>query len=283
MTILELIQKTTSFFEKAGVPQARLDVELLLAHVLGLRRMDLYMQFERQLTEPELNRLRPLVKRRAAREPLQHLTGSVGFHGLDLKVGPQALIPRHETELLVQKVIEFVRGKAAPSILDVGTGTGAIALAVAQAVADARVVGIDLSSAALGLARENADRAGLSNRVEWREGSLFTPLAAGESFQVIVSNPPYVTSAEMAELQAEVKYDPVLALEAGADGLSVIGPLVANASAFLKPGGLLAIEMGWKQGEAVFKLMETAGLTNVSIGDDLQGRPRFATGRKALG
>ncbi len=281
MTILELIQKTTVFFEKAGVPDPRLDVELLLAHVLRLRRMDLYVQFERTLTEAELDTLRPLVKRRAAREPLQHLVGSVDFCGLQLAVNSSVLIPRPETEVLLQVALSFLDAEHAASALDVGTGSGAIVLALARARPLIRCVATDLSEEALALARQNAAHAGLDRRVEFRKGDLLAPLRDGESFDLIVSNPPYIPSGEIDGLQPEVRdHDPRLALDGGADGLDVIRRLAAVAPSHLAPGGVLLMEIGHDQSVRTEELLKEAGWSAVEFHKDLRGVARVVVARR---
>jgi release factor glutamine methyltransferase len=281
MNILELIQKTTAYFEKAGVPNPRLDVELLLAHALALKRMDLYMQFERVLTEPELDKLRPLVKRRSAREPLQHILGTVDFCNLTLTVNSKALIPRHETEILVQKAIECLGKDSSGKILDIGTGTGAIVLAILQSCPSTTAVAVDLSEDALTLAKQNAENSKLQSRIEFRNGNLFEAIQKNESFEMIVSNPPYIPSTEIAALQKEVQFDPVMALDGGADGLDLIRKIIAEASQFLKSSGFLLIEIGLNQHEAVRKLLEEAKYTKIEIFKDLQGVQRIVKAQKA--
>ena len=192
LTILEIIKKTTEFFEKRGIESARLNAELLVGHALGLKRMQLYIQFERPLAEIELEKIRPLVKRRGNREPLQHILGIMEFAGLTLKVDRRALIPRPETEYLIELLVP--RLPLPPQrVLDLGTGTGAIALALAKAWSEATVVAIDRSDEALALARENADSNGLSARVSFHASDWFSALPAQEKFDLIVSNPPYLS------------------------------------------------------------------------------------------
>lgn len=284
MTILELIQKTTPFFGKAGVPTPRLDVELLLAHVLGLRRMDLYVQFERILTEPELDRLRPLVKRRAAREPLQHIVGTVEFWGVTLASDKRALVPRPETEILVERALTLRPGDGAATVLDVGTGTGAIAIALLAARPAWRAVATDVSAEALALARENAARAGLDARLDLRTGNLLAALKDGETFDLVAANLPYIPSAAIAGLQAEVRdHDPKLALDGGADGLDLIRRLVAEASRALKPDGILLLEIGHDQADAVEALLKSGGWSGVAFTPDLQGHRRIVEARRPVG
>ncbi len=279
MTILELIQKTTGYFEKAGVPTPRLDVEWLLAHVLGVRRMDLYVQFERALTEPELDRLRPLVKRRAAREPLQHLVGTVEFCGIQLAVDRRALVPRPETEILVERALALLPQEEAVA-LDLGTGGGAIALALLAARPAWRAIATDLSVEALLLARENAARLGLESRVTFREGDLFAPLIAGEVFDLVAANPPYIPTAKIASLEPEVRdHDPRPALDGGADGLDIIRRLVAEAPKALAPGGRLLLEVGHDQADAVAALLQERGWREAAFTADLQGCRRIVEAR----
>ncbi len=280
VTILDVIQKTTAYLEKAGVPNPRLDVELLLAHVLHLKRMDLYLQFERQLTKQELDALRPLVKRRTSREPLQHILGTVDFCGLELSVTSQALIPRPETEILVQTAIAKIDKGSEVVILDIGTGCGAIGLALCNACPRLRCVATDFSEKVLALALENAVKTGLQSRVEFRRGDLFEPLKEGETFDLIISNPPYIPSSEMAVLQPEVQYDPPLALEGGLSGLGVIRRLIAEAPPFLKPGGWFLFEIGHHQADLVRQFLEENGWNEISFTHDLQGILRVAQARK---
>lgn len=280
MTILELIQKTTQYFEKAGVPNPRLDVELLLSHALGLKRMELYIQFERNLSEAELNLLRPLVKRRANREPLQHIVGHVDFCDLNLLVSPQALIPRPETEILVAKAVELIGKNFNGKILDLGTGTGAIILSLLKACPAASGIAVDLSESALELAKKNAAKTGSDARIEFRKGNFFEAVKPDETFDLIISNPPYIPSGEMSSLQKEVQLDPVLALDGGADGLDCIRSIVKTAPKHLKANGLLLLETGINQKDAVDKLFQDAGLKNIEFFKDLQQVPRLAKAQK---
>lgn len=280
VTILELIQKTTAYFEKSGVPNPRLDVELLLAHALKLRRMDLYLQFERELTEGELTILRPMVKRRAAREPLQHIVGTVDFHGVELIVSPAALVPRHETEQLVEAAVSLLGKESRASVLDVGTGTGAILLAIVHAIPGARGVGVDVSGGALELAKANAEKTGLAARIEFRQGDLFEAMKPGEAFDLLVSNPPYIPTGEIPKLQPEVQQDPREALDGGADGLDVIRRLISQGATHLAPGGWLLIEIGHDQAPRVKPLLEENGWIEIRFVNDLQGIARIAQARK---
>ena len=273
--VLSLIRWTTGYLESRGIAEARLDAELLLADTLGLKRLDLYLQFDRPLLPEELTAFKARLLRRARREPVQYIAGHAAFRELTLRVDRRVLIPRPETELLVDEVLAHCAGRRGLSALDIGTGSGAIALSLAyEGECFERVVATDLSAAALQVALENRDACGVD--VEFRQGESFAPVP-GERFHVIVSNPPYVGELERGELEPEVVvWEPALALFAGDDGLSVIRQLVTAAPAHLHPGGLLAIEIGADQGAAVRSLAHATGAFNgVEIRKDLAGRDRM--------
>lgn len=280
LTLLEVIQRTTDFFKKAGIETPRLDAELLLAEVLGLNRMQLYQQFERPLAEGELERIRPLVRRRVKREPLQHILGWVEFFGLRIKVDRRGLIPRPETEELV----DLLSGrKPAPgSILDLGTGSGAIALSLAKAFPQAEVVGVERSPDALQLARENAASNGLEERVTFLKGEWFGALEPGTRFDWIVSNPPYLTGEEWEMAQPEVRdYEPREALVAPDEGCADLERIQAAAPDYLTPHGLLALETGIDQHPRLRKSALAAGLVQLESLKDMSGRERFFLARRA--
>ena len=280
LTIREIKERTEAFFESKGVPNARLDTDTLIAHSLGIKRLELYLDLDRPLTESQLAELRPLVKRRADREPMQYIIGSVDFCDMELKVDTRALIPRYETEELVERVSEAL-SVAPKQILDLGTGSGALALAFAKRYPEASVDAVDFSAQALSLAKENAITQELAERVTFYEGSWLCPLGLGEQrYDLIVSNPPYLTEEEMTTAEPEVvNHEPQCALVSGADGLDDLRLIFKDAAAFLKPGGLLALETGIAQAEALNTLAETAGLQGECI-EDLSGRPRFYFARK---
>ena len=275
LTVLEIIKRTTEFLEKRGVEGARLNSELLIGHALGLKRMQLYLQFERPLTEPELEKIRPLVKRRSNREPLQYITGETDFSGLKLKVDRRALIPRPETEYL----IELVTGRlSAPpaSILDLGTGTGAIALVLATKYPAASVTAVDKSADALALARANAEALGLAARVNFVQSDWFEALPAEARYELIVANPPYLSDGEVREAQPEVKdYEPLSALSAGANSAADLERIIRDARAHLAPGGLLACETGIAQHAQLQPLAAEAGYARTESLRDLTGRERY--------
>ena len=272
-TVLEVITATTAFFQKSGVESPRLNIEHLLAHVLKKKRMDIYMEFDRALTEAELAPLRELVRRRAQREPLQHLLGTVEFLGLTLKTDARALIPRPETEQLCEMLASADCAWKGGRIADVGTGSGCIALALAHALPDARVTGLDAADNALALARENADRCGLTARVTFAKSDLLS--AAEAPFDLIVANLPYIPTGELAALQPEVQRDPRAALDGGADGLDLIRRLLPQAAAKLRSGGTLALEVGLDQTVILSSEFPAHGFGNARILKDLQGRERF--------
>jgi release factor glutamine methyltransferase len=275
LSVLEILRRTTEFFAGKGVESPRLNAELLVGHALGLPRMRLYLEFERLLTEAELERLRPLVRRRGAREPLQYIRGETEFHGLRLKVDRRALIPRPETERLVELIIE--RAQPPPSsALDLGAGTGAIALALAAAWPQALVTAVDASAEALGLAAENAAALKLDSKVTWLRSDWFAALPPGARFGWIVSNPPYLPESEVAAAEPEVReHEPRAALVADDRGLAAASAIIAQASVYLEPGGVLALETGPEQHEELGRRAAAAGWGGVDSVKDLAGRPRY--------
>ncbi len=274
-SLLEIIKKTTDYLGGRGVESPRLNAEHLIGHALGLKRMALYLQFERVLTEAELETIRPMVRRRAQREPLQHILGETDFFGLKLKTDRRALIPRPETELLVELVTQLL--SAAPAtVLDLGTGGGAIALALARHWPAARVTAVDASDDALALAGENATALGLAERVTLLRSDWCAALPAEARFDLIVSNPPYLSAAETAAATPEVRdFDPSAALTAAEDGLADLRVIVATAPTWLNAGGLLALETGIAQHPALLRLATEAGFIRTESRQDLTGRDRF--------
>jgi release factor glutamine methyltransferase len=289
---LELARLAAEHLAAKGVPDPRLDAELLLAHVLGVSRLDLYLQFERLLGPEEVGAYRTVVRRRASREPLQYITGQASFRELTLAVDPRVLIPRPETEVLVGEVLEWAREQGAASgdggggdrrdvgggfvALDIGTGSGAIALSLLREGPFARVVATDVSEGALALAVHNAEAARLADRLEVRHGPVWAPIGDEERFHVIVANPPYVMDSERETLMPEVReHEPAAALFGGVDGLEVVRSIVAGAPGRLCPGGLLALEVGLGQAAVVAELARSAGLVRPRVIADLTGRERI--------
>ena len=280
MTVLEVIQRSTEYLAKRGVESPRLQTELLLAHVLKLPRLKLYLNFDRPLAESEVEATRTLVKRRGQREPLQHLTGSTSFCGYEILVGPQALIPRPETEVLAEQAWLWLAGRAAGplSVLDFGTGTGCLAIALAVHVPAARVLALDVSAEALELARRNAVANQLGDRIEFLMSDGFAALPSGVQFDLIVTNPPYIASVEVGALEPEVRdYDPRLALDGGSDGLDFYRRLAAEGQRFLRARGRLMAEFGDDQAEAIRGLFEAQGWPVLELIPDLSGRLRLIT------
>ena len=275
LTVLEIIKRTTEFFASKGIESARLNAELLIGHALERKRMQLYMEFERPLTEVELEKIRPLVRRRAQREPLQYIVGETEFHGLKLKVDRRALIPRPETELLVELVGERGAMLMPKKILDLGTGSGAIALALARLFPSATVTAVDRSDDALALARENAAATGLAERVTFAASDWFKAVPA-QAFEIVVSNPPYLTAEETAQTSAEVRgFEPLAALTAAEDGLADLARIICEAPRYLAEGGLLALETGIAQHARLMALAGAAGFARTESLPDLSGRDRF--------
>jgi release factor glutamine methyltransferase len=267
-TVLEVIQATTAYFQKSGMESARLNIEHLLAHVLGKKRMELYMEFDRPLSEKELEPLRGLVRRRAAGEPLQHLLGTVEFHGRSFLSDKRGLVPRPETEQLCELVLA---GGPAKRVLDVGTGSGVIALTLAAAWPEAQVEAVDLSPDALALARDNAARLGLADRVRFLQSDLLAGVE-GE-FDLIAANLPYIARDEIPTLSREVQHDPMAALDGGPDGLDVFRRFIPQAAKHLR--GRLALEMGHDQAGPLGELLAAHNFQDIRSQTDYQGRDRF--------
>ncbi|MET0262319.1 MAG: peptide chain release factor N(5)-glutamine methyltransferase [Rariglobus sp.] len=280
LTLLEVIQKTTDFFAARGMESTRLNAELLIGHALGLKRMQLYLQFERVLAEADLEKIRPLVKRRSQREPLQYIIGEVEWSGVRLKVDRRALIPRPETEFLIELIT--TRLETAPlRILDLGTGTGAIAFALAKRYENAAVTAVDASDDALALAAENNKTLELTDRVSLLRSNWYEAIEASESYDLIVSNPPYLTAEETAAAEPEVRtHEPVSALTAADEGLADLRVIIGGAGQFLKPGGLLALETGIAQHAELVRLLTIAGFVSIESCKDLTERDRFVFAKK---
>ena len=276
LPLLEVLRGAETYLAERGVENPRLNAEHLLAHALGLKRMELYLQFDRQLTESERAPLRETVKRRGAREPLQHILGTAEFHGRTFACDKRALIPRLETEQLVEIALEIVKGKASPQILDIGTGSGVIAITLALELTAAEVHAIDLSTDALALAAANAERHRLAGRLAFHQADLLPP---GEiKFDLIVANLPYIPADEIASLSPEVRHDPLAALDGGPDGLDLIRRLIDTAPERLTPSGALLLEIGASQADAVNTLLVDRKFRDISVRSDYQTIPRFAVG-----
>ena len=278
-TILKLIQWTTQYFGRKGIAQPRTDAEVLLAHVLKMERIQLYLRYDQPLQPRELTEYREAVRRRAAREPVQYITGRQEFWSLELEVTPAVLIPRPETEILVAKALALLdqRGAVAPWVLDLGTGSGAIAVALTHEHPALRVIATDVCMTALAVARRNAERHGVADRIQLVAmdlGSAFSPARA--SFDVIVSNPPYIASSEIPGLAAEIRnFEPRNALEGGSQGLAVIYRIVDQAYQHLRPSGSLLVEIGQDQAAPLKEqLVANRHYDGVEFFDDYAGIQR---------
>jgi release factor glutamine methyltransferase len=276
MTVLELLQRTAGFFQRNGVESPRLNAEHLLAHILKRKRIELYLEFERELTETELAPLRELVRRRGQGEPLQHLLGTVEFAGQTFLCDKRALVPRPETEQLVELLQSKIENRES-KILDVGTGSGVIALSLAAKFPEAKVTGTDVSDDALELARENAARLGLTGRIEFVGGDLL--LYVNHVYDLIVANLPYVAAGDRATLSREVLHDPEVALFGGEHGDEIVRKLIDEARSHLTPGGLLALEIGIGQAEDLAALMAEKNYHDIKTERDYAGVIRFLFGR----
>lgn len=279
-TVRRVIGWTTDYFGRREVDAPRLTAEVLLAHVLRGTRVQLYIDLDRPLSKKELADCRGLIERRVAGEPTQYLTGTREFYGRPFAVDHRVLIPRPETELLVEKVLRAIPRQTSCRVLDLCTGSGCIAATVAAERPDASVVATELSKDACEVARANAATLRVADRVRVLEGNLFGPLELGSLFDVAMSNPPYVPTTEIPGLSAEVRREPVLALDGGEDGLEVIRKLVAQAPNWLRPGGLLALEIHEARGAEVLKLLQSAGFERVGLERDFSRLDRVAFGYK---
>jgi release factor glutamine methyltransferase len=284
-TIQKLLIWVTDYLTQKGVDSPRLSAELLLSNVLGLKRIELYTQYNKVVVQEHLDRLRDLVKRAGEHEPVAYLVGKTEFYSIEFEVTADCLIPRPETELLVQRSIEFLRKRTGPQLVcDLGTGSGVIAVALAKNAPDAKVIATDVSEPALAVAARNIEKHKLQDRIELRQGDLFDPLVPQlDQFDLIACNPPYVSAAEYETLDKNVKdYEPRIALYAGQDGLELYRRIVERVGQFLKPDGVLLLEIGYQQGSAVRELLEqTKVFAQIRIDKDLQTHDRIVVANRA--
>jgi release factor glutamine methyltransferase len=279
VTVLEAIQKSAEFLGKKNVESPRLQTELLLAHLLKMPRMKLYLNFDRVLLPVEIDSLREFVKRRGQREPLQHIVGSTSFCGFEISVNRHALVPRPETELLAEEGWKFLAEKKTDA-LDFGTGTGCIAIALAAKCPNAKIFALDISADAIALAGENAAKNKVAQQIDILQGDGFGAIPAGSKFDLIISNPPYIPSAEIETLQPEVRdFDPRGALDGGADGLDFYRNLAAAAKSFLKPDGKIMLEFGDGQADAIKKIFENEKWVVEAVKEDYSQRARILVAR----
>jgi release factor glutamine methyltransferase len=281
-TVRRVIDWTTAHLKKHGSETPRLDAEILLAHARNCQRIDLYTRFDDVPDEAQRAVMRELVRRRAQSEPVAYLVGHREFFGLDFRVTPDVLIPRPDTETLVVELLDAIKPLETPRVLDIGTGSGCIAIATAVNHLAAQITAGDLSEAALRVARQNAEKHEVLERIEFVQGDLFTPVAKAEPFDVIASNPPYIADAEKETLQSDVRrFEPHSALFAGPTGLEVLSRIIDEAPNHLSGGGILLLEISPEQSEAVTRLINSKEVYGeVRVIKDLAGLVRVVRARK---
>ena len=266
-------------FRDKGIDTPRLDAEVLLAHALGTDRVYLYMNLDRPLSQDERKQFRQFVIRRGAREPVALIIGEKEFWSIPFTIVPGVLIPRPDTEILVQAVLDEVREIDSPQILEIGTGSGAIAVALAKENPAARILATDTDSTALRIAERNAEGAAASQSIEFAMSDLFESIDPDRTFHVICSNPPYIPTADIGSLQPEIRnHEPIRALDGGDDGLDIIRRIAAQAKGYLKPRGALLIEFGEGQEEAMRGILSNGGFRDILLLFDLAGKPRVVKG-----
>jgi len=287
-TIQDLLSWASAYLAKQGVDSARLSAELLLRHVLGMKGIELYTHSGQAVAREQVDRLQELAERAGQHEPIAYLTGKTEFYSLALNVTRDCMIPRPETELLVERAIEFLRTSSGTQwVCDLCTGSGCIAVAIAKNCPAARIIATDISADAIKVAAQNVEAYQLDDRVKLVSGDLFEPvkvISGGQQFDLIVCNPPYVSAAEYEALPKTVRdYEPRLALFAGSDGLDICRRIITEAGDFLKPEGALMLEIGYAQGPAVTELLQQAGaFSEIKIQKDLRHNDRLAIARRAL-
>jgi release factor glutamine methyltransferase len=277
MTVLEVLQSSTDYFKKRKIDNPRLNAEHLLAHVLARKRIELYLEFERELTEPELVPLRDFVRRRGEGEPLQHLLGTVEFCGHTFLCDKRAMVPRPETEELVELLIAECGLRNAERIIDIGTGSGVIAISLAMKFPGTKIYAVDISDDALALSGENASRLGVVARIQFVKADLLEKVS--ERFDLIVANLPYIPMQDRQSLSREVLRDPEAALFGGERGDELVGKLIEQAPEHLQPNGLLALEIGIGQSDALAGLLARKNYHDIESKRDYAGIPRFLFAR----
>lgn len=280
--IKELLKNGENRLRSSGLPSPRLEAEYLLSGLLQTKRTDLYLHWDAVLPSEVRQLFSARLERRSRREPAAYIEGRKVFMGLDFRVDPRVLIPRPETELLVEKAIDRLgrNRRRSLSVCDMGTGSGCIAVSLARLCPETRVWGVDFTEESLGVARVNAKNNGVADRIEFVKSNLFERFGEGFEgyFDMIVANPPYISESDYTQLEPELYFEPQAALKAGPKGLDVIAPLIRQSGRFLKAGGGLLLEIGWNQGDAVKMLMKDSLFTNVKIEVDLDGKDRMAMG-----
>lgn len=281
-TVRRLLEWTEDFLRKKGFESPRLEAQILLAHALGCKKIDLYVRHDEEPAEDGRTAFREMIKKRAEGMPVAYLVGHREFYSLEFAVSPAVLIPRPETETLVMEALRRLKPLEAPRVLDIGTGSGAIAVAIAKQHRGANVTAVDVSAAALAVATANAQRHGVADRITFLEGDLFGPVA-GQTFDLIVSNPPYIADAEFAALDLGVRdFEPRTALAGGSDGLDFYRRIAADVSKQLAVGGTVMVEIGATQ-EAPVRDLLAANLESGPSFKDPAGRPRVVTAKRRPG
>ena len=280
-TIGRLLEWTTGFLEQKGAEEPRLDTQVLLAHALGCKRIDLYTRHEEVVADDVRQTFKGLLQQRVKGCPVAYLVGRKEFFSLEFEVNPAVLIPRRETEHLVEDCLRLARDLPEPAVLDVGTGSGCLAVTVARQNKKARVTAVDLSPEALAVAGRNAAKHGVTERVCFLQGDLFAPVPSGERFDFVLSNPPYIPRADLLQLAPSVRdYEPRLALDGGEDGLAILERLIEEAPRYLKPGGYLIVEINTLREEQTRqRILARAGYELARTIPDWAGRPRVLRAR----
>lgn len=283
-TVRRILDWTIGYLKEHGSETPRLDAEVLLAHARRCPRIQLYTQFDEPVSPEQRAEMRGLVSRRAAAEPVAYLVGHREFFSLDFLVTPGVFIPRPDTEILVMAALDAAKSRPSPGILELCAGTGCVSISLAKNLPTAQLTAIELHAVPFDVARRNIDRHSVGDRIQLLQGDLFAPLPPGSRFDLIVSNPPYIPTAEMGELAADIRnHEPATALDGGADGLDVIRRIAAAAADFLNPGGWLLLEFDPAQAHAGTELLRETGYADVEIRPDLAGQARVLAGRAPNG
>jgi len=275
-TVLELLNLGSGYLEQQGCPTPRLDAEVLLCHVLNMDRVQLYVNFDRPLEVSEIDQYRYLIGWRGRRVPVSYLLGKREFYSKEFKVTRDVLIPRPETEILVEQAIKLVQPFIMPRVIDLGTGSGVIAVSLALQISEIQVLAADISSQALAVAQENATLLGVEEKITFLQSDLFQKIP-NDKYHLICSNPPYIPTKDLSTLEPEVRLEPKIALDGGIDGLDFYRRIIAQAPEYLISGGHLVLEIGWDQGAKVIELGRTAGFVNCQIIPDYAGKDRVVT------
>ncbi len=279
LTVLESINLSTEFLNNKGIESPRINAELLLAKILNCKRLDLYLSFDRPLSESEKNQYREFIIRRSKFEPLQYIVGSVEFYGFEFKVNPSVLIPRPETEILVEKIIETHKEKSGLKILDIGTGSGIIAICLAKYLIDSNITGVDVSEEALTTAKENAVINSVENKIKFYQADILKDEIPEDEFDIIVSNPPYISNEEFPSLQPELRnYEPKEALTDESDGLSFYRAITKIGKKKLKKGGKIFFEVAQNQSEKVRIILDKEEFKNIKFQKDYLNIERVVSG-----